>query len=193
MEAATPTPKANNLVRVISLIAIVFGAQAHAQTHDDFDDPGDLFYHLLIDHDAPIDHARATVARDFGPYIAADIATYLCAPDPHPECEYSTVWSYWDYFLTGLYEGASVFPLAEKMAATDEYLAYAIEAYWCSPPAGDGCDQVQVEVKSEFVFRSEEKTRPTSKPGRQGYTGDSKLEMVKEGPRSRGDDDDNIP
>lgn len=139
---------------MIALVALVaaLAAQATSYAQDYYEYPEDLFYELLDEEGLPLDEARAIVGEEFDEYRAAEIAAYLCAPNPDIACEGSDVWAVWEVFLYGLYDGLTVDEVLEVMIEEDETLAIAIAIYWCSPPAGEGCEAAEgIESEEEYA------------------------------------------
>ena len=72
----------------------------------------------------------------------------------------------WAAFLNGLAENQSVDNMVDALADRDEYLAIEIAVYWCSPPAGPGCDDDEfADRESDFAFEDVTKSVPASGGG----------------------------
>ena len=163
---------------------------AHDSHHGLTNDPAALFEHLIYDHGYQLDEVRDFVEIEFDdPEIAADIAAFICAPDPDPECQDTDVWNMWDYFLHYLSQDYSLEQVYDALAEEDVDLADAIVIYWCSPPAGVGCEEESYDRASEFSGEqyatvSQPKSRPQNHQlGRQGFLSGSKRDAVNRGVR----------
>lgn len=144
------------------------------------------FYELLDDEGLGLDEARDVVAEEFDEYEAAEIAAYLCAPDPDEACEDSEAWKAWGIFLDRLAEGWAIGEIVNDISEWDEDLAIAIAIYWCSPPAGYGCDEyTDDERESAFEWEDEVKDRPQSgEYGAQFFGGGKKRHSRTRGSRA---------
>ena len=170
-------PVASCVILALSALVTAWLIQAPAYSQDDsFEYSEELFYDLLDNQDYSLDDARAAVADEFDEYEAAEIAAYLCSPDPDPACRDSDVLATWDEFLDGLYDGLSVDELLDEIAESDESLAIEIGAYWCAPPAGYGCEEDEYhDRQSDFADEEQVKVQPESKDtGAQFFGGDKR-------------------
>ena len=155
---------------VLPLLCIALLLQQAAHAQDSYAYPEDLFYELLDEQELSLDEAREIVAIEFDDYDAAEIAAYLCAPEADVACAGSYVWEVWSVFLNELYIGKSVNDILIDLLDVDEFLAFAIADYWCSPPAGAGCEgdtaeEDDYEYSQRESFFSEDvanKARPES-------------------------------
>jgi hypothetical protein len=164
-------------------------AQAPTYAQDSYEYPEDLFYELLDEYDYSLDDARAVVAEalEFDEYQAAEVAAYLCAPDPDEACRGSSVLALWNRFLDGLSEDESIDDIVDEIGESDPILAEEIAIYWCTPPAGYGCDEEEYsERQSEFVVEDQAKGRPVSGSNPGGNGGAQFFGGDKRGSRTRG-------
>jgi hypothetical protein len=166
---------------IVLVTALVVQTPSYAQDSAGY--PEDRFYELLDEYRVPLDEARAIVASEFDAYSAAEVAAYLCAPNPDAACEDSEVWAVWEVFLYSLSEGISVKEVLDIMSEWDATLIDAIAIYWCSPPAGDGCGGEEYNEK-ETVFVVEEvvKERPASRDevGAQFFGGEKRCSRARD-------------
>lgn len=174
------------VILALFVVVTAWAVQSPAYAQDYVNYPEDRFYELLDEQEPKhtLDEARAIVAGEFDEYDAAEIAAYLCSPDPVAACEGSLVWITWEMFLYGLLADQSVDEILGQMIEWDETLAIAIASYWCSPPAGKGCEADENnqseydydERESFFSSENEVKERPASREdvGAQFFGGDNK-------------------
>lgn len=104
-------------------------------------DPEEQFFMLLYNGD-DMDEARAGVADVHGAAVATEIAIWVCY-EFEDDCAGTSVGDAWDLFLESLYGEElslmeSVDALLEEMR--DDYLAFGVALYWCSPEPEDGCE-----------------------------------------------------
>ena len=120
----------------------MFISPSQALAQEAYSDPNVLYY-SQIENNRSFYDALIAVEQVHGLAVAAEIATFVCSPDPDPECEGSAIDLMWIDFLSYIGEGASVFETVVEMidAGGDEALLTAIAVYWCSPDPepGEGC------------------------------------------------------
>ena len=166
---------AGRVILTLFVLVTAWVAQAPTYAQDSFEFSEDLFYELLDERGDSLDAARAGVADEFDELEAAEIAAYLCAPDPDPACKGSGVLAAWDVFLDGLYDDRSVDEILGDMSQSDEYLAIAIVVHWCTPPAGYGCEEEEYdERQSDFVDEDQVKEQPASRDSGAQFFGGKK-------------------
>jgi hypothetical protein len=148
----------------VSLLLAVSSAQNNLIAQDQIN-PEELFYYLLDNQGYSLDETRTFVASEFDEDVAAEIAAYLCAPDPDLTCEGSDVLAEWDYFLDEILDDRMVIDVAEAMldAGVDEPLVTAIAVYWCSPEPGPGCEDEYYNQTETGFAQPVEKALPASK------------------------------
>ena len=192
----------NGLTALCAVLLVLLSPDIYPhESHSDVsDDPAALFEHLLYDHGYPLDEVRHFVAAEFdNSEVAADISVFLCAPEPDPACQGSAVWNLWDYFLHYLSQGYSMNQVVDVLAEEDADLTDALLIYWCTPPAGAGCEDAKSEqapyeqtpsgqsssehagtnTAEQHTPYSQPKSRPENHQlGRQGFLSGSKRDAV---------------
>lgn len=138
---------------VLSLLPWLLAPIAFAQ---DTDDNPNALYYAGIDSGDGFYNAIAAVEQHYGLAVAAEIAAFVCAPNPDPECQGSEVDTIWIEFLNTIGAGFSVFETVSRMLEQDgdEALLTAIAVYWCSPDpvSGEGCgDDPATSAWNEFI------------------------------------------